>query len=160
MSRSMKLIISSLGGTDPTAAYIFDVSNPDYVVYLPAMADGRTKDSACGLVTRQNGDRDIVLAGGRDGYYGISRSFILSLESLTWRDGPDLPQGLGNLGETQLENTFLVVGGVRNRRFDVYSNKIYKFDEVNDDWITLPAEMSYGGGIYSAFLVSDESVIC
>jgi len=59
--------------------------------------------------------------------------FIFSLESLTWRPGPILKQSLMFVSYTQLEDGFLVIGGVGSNS-GIIANTVYKFSDQSYEW--------------------------
>ena len=48
------------------------------------------------------------LAGG---YLSESSTFLMNLEDMTWRAGPDLPYGMNAPGYVQYKDSVLLVGG-------------------------------------------------
>ena len=117
---------------------------------------------ACGLVTREDGRKEIVLAGGGNDY-GTNGTEVLNLETLTWRPGPELPHLLLGIASVQMENTFLAIGGAdKSSSAQFESNSILAFDAINDQWVELPQKLdiSASGWLDVAFLVPDEALDC
>jgi len=86
-------------------------------------------ETACGVVK----GADIVVARARDTY-------VYSLQSNLWRQGPPLARNLRLLASTQIGQTFSAVGGVDD---DVPAavDDIYRFDEDSYTWILEEAKL-------------------
>ena len=50
------------------------------------------------------------ILGGYDGDL-LNSSRLFNLDSMAWRDGPELPEQLDYMGYTQYRSSLLVVGG-------------------------------------------------
>jgi len=61
-------------------------------------------------------------------------SFIFSLTELTWRSGPPLPEELYQLTSVQLDDGFMVIGGVDGKDL-VSRNSVHTIDS-NYNWIS------------------------
>jgi hypothetical protein len=135
--------------------FLFNTETELWTPLDPPMPTNRNSPFA-GIVTHQDGKKELVVAGG----CGESSSEIYSFESLSWRTGPVLPIA-GDLcfgASVQYENTFLVVGGG-----NVISGEepdIYKYDPDNESWITLAENLKNGRERFAAFLVPNDYIQC
>ena len=78
-----------------------------------------------------DGKQEIVVTGGftpgsPDVYH--LKTQILSLTTLTWRDGNDLPQGYSYSAVAQLDKHFVFSGGYTNPT--TQTNNIVRFNRV------------------------------
>ena len=94
---------------------------------------------SCGLIQNPENGPEIVLADR-------GNSEIFSLDSLTWREGPEAPY-FYEASSAQLQDTFLVVGGTDED--GNHLDTIYEFDHVTYDWLLrsqrLPAPLRFPG---------------
>ena len=111
----------------------------------PSVARAR-EESHAGLVTFDNGTKAVIVAGGSP---GITSCEILDLETMTWSTGPSLLIGIENGASVQLEDTFIIVGGVIEANTDM----LWKFDPHNMDWVRMDQRMVTARSDLAAFLV-------
>ena len=114
--------------------------------------------SACGYVIREDGAKEIVIAGGGTALNLQNSTEILSLDTLTWRYGPDLPYSgnLVGLASVQMEKSFLAVGGSNSPNSGGLKYKsIFKYDNENDRWLELPQKLKEGGFLYDVIPVPE-----
>ena len=71
---------------------------------------------------------------------------------MKWSFGKDLPYSIRYGASVQLENTFLIVGGYNGS----YLNTLWKYDQLNEDWIQLNQTLKTARQWTTAFLVPDE----
>ncbi len=96
----------------------------------------------------------MVLSGGysdNGGNQPIQSTMIFSLTSGVWRSGPDLPSAMGRGGSVQYDGTTFLA---------VHASGIYKYDVVNDVWITLPQTMKTPRRDFAYALVPSDYVQC
>ncbi len=128
-------------------AYLLDWSMQEWT-QLDGMTTDTSDSCGCGLINNEQFGKEVVVAD-------LGTSEIFNFDSLTWRDGPDLPYGYG-YASVQLTDTFLLVGGLE----EDYSNKIYIFDEDNYEF-TLKSQTLWQPRAWSgAVVVPDELVNC
>jgi len=115
------------GGYDDVDTYIFNYGSLEWnnQQKLPEIM----ASAACGLVLNENGEQEIVIAKDFS-------TFVFSMANSEWREGPLLPQSFTNGASVQLRDTFLIVGG-RNSVDDTIMNTIYKFDNIDFEWVRL-----------------------
>ena len=106
-----------------------------------------------------DGGSKLVVSGGYDVNSTLmsSTSEILDLNTLTWTDGPDLPQQLGYGASVQFQDTFLAIGGSGNSGL---TDTIYQYDYTNNVWIERSEKIPTKGLYKAIFLVPDEAVNC
>jgi len=108
----------------------------------------RLEDVACGLV-----NNEVVVAASEE-------SYIFSLDNLTWREGPPLPENLKGLSYTQIGNTFLAVGGFIDNDEEKNVDTIYRFDDKNYGWILEEAKLSSPRSGVAVVALPDDFVTC
>ena len=142
-------------------SYIMNIEDPNDYLFLNDM-DYYRDFSACGLITREDGSVEIVVAGGGSRSAPTDTSEIFSFKTMTWRQGPLLPYAAVGIVGVQLETTFLAVGGSSDSQSfpDEKFKNLLQYDTINDDWISLPQKMEAGGWAYTAFFVDRDSVNC
>ncbi len=146
--------------SDIVSAWIMDTSDPgDPWTKLPTVpATAEKHRPFAGLVTRDDGVRQIIVGGGQ--YTGDFVTYILELDPLAtqWRvlnrplfgeikvhSGVSVPWG----------DTFLAVCGIDEN--GDYSDKIFYFntEASNERWVELSAKMTAGKSEHAAFLIPD-----
>ncbi len=70
----------------------------------------------------------------------LGTSEIFSLRTQTWREGPMLPTDFDLCAAAQLDETFLIVGGVDVDSYQMDS--IIEFDQINYEWIFRSQKLS------------------
>ena len=119
-------------------------------------------ETSCGCVTRSDGTRIIVAAGGFNrysaGYY--SSSYIYDLEIGQWIEGPELPYAMSWGKVIPTDTSFYIVGGYSysdgtNRFYD----RILEFDADNFAWVTREERMDIGRA--RGFMIDvDKNMFC
>ena len=83
------------------------------------------------VVSTESRGLELVVAGGGQDETTVE---ILSLNSLSWRLGPPLPEPLSHAGSVSLgEKSFLFLGGATDL-WEEFSDKIYEYDAENQSW--------------------------
>ncbi len=131
------------------STYLLDWDLQEWV-QLDSMSTYRNNYCGCGLINNENMGKEVVVAG-----YGTSE--IFNMATMTWRAGPNLPDGNG-YASVQLTNTFLLVGG--QEQAAVYSDKIYIFDEDAYVFNLKSQTMQYPRRDAAAVVVPDDFVDC
>ena len=139
------------GGEGVTeSAWILDVSSQEWIAQEPI--DFSREGSFAGLVTRSNGEQEIVIAGGNN----AASSEIFSLLTGSWRYGTNLPHFYRNGASVQNANASVAVGGYYADAEDT----IYKNDPDEESWELLPTRLEGGRYWMTARLVPDGSFGC
>ncbi len=118
---------------------------------LPPMTVERLYMS-CGVINNpENGIEAVIVEGGV--------TEIFNFRDETWRIGPTV-EVFGDAGFAQVGDTFVVVGGYS---FDETneSDKIYKFDHINYEWILMSQRLQVPRREYPGVVaVPDDFVTC
>ena len=111
---------------------------------------GRSRH-ACGKVGNA-----IVVAGG---YRTKRTSEVLSLDSMTWTEGPQIPVSGDFYGAAvyQRENTFYLIGGSSGVSF---LDEVYEIDLANSVWVERPEKLNGKRDGHSAVAVPDGFLRC
>ena len=117
-----------------------------------------------GIVTYLDGTKHLVVAGGNIGAKigaksEISSTFIMSLETMTWRAGPDLPQPRREGVSVQFQDTFLIVGGISSGDAN-YQNDIYQFNSNLEIWTKRAEKLITKRANFAAFFIPQEIAQC
>jgi len=113
---------------------------------------GGSFQSACGLVTNQNGEKEVVVVHDE-------LSAIFSFTDMEWRPGP-ISEGLvDDLVSVQLEDTFVVLGGIDDNGFSIVDS-IYIFNTTSYEFDLMEQKLSDKKELVLAVAVPDEFVIC
>ena len=105
--------------------YILDWEEKEYQELRHKLPDYTRYSPACGLLSPDGYAQSIVIAG--DG-----TSDILSLDTMTWSTGPDLPINHERMTSVQLSDTFALVGGY-NENTEMLEDSILIFDPIAYD---------------------------
>ena len=108
-----------------------------------------------GMVSRGNSTKEVVVSSGFDDTTG-SKTEILDLETLTWREGPAFPTGTNiyDGAPLQYKNSFLVSGGLGPAG---NSDEIWFFDPNYDSWV-LTGRMQMARRFHaSALILADQN---
>ncbi len=104
---------------------------------------------SCGLIRHPINGIEAVVAGN-------GNSEIFNFTSLSWRPGPDAPN-FNVASYTQLSDTFVMVGGyVGGQNLDT----LYKFDNVNYDWVPMEHHLQVPSRGPALATVPDNFVSC
>ncbi len=123
---------------------------PDWTwTELPAITKNYAWPS-CGLIKNPNNGREAVIAGEE-------KNEIFNFKNLTWRDGPTVPYFI-YAGYTQLSDTFLVVGGKHSSSYS-YLSTIYKFNNINYEWVQLCRNLQTKSGYYPGVVTVPDSFV-
>jgi N-acetylneuraminic acid mutarotase len=114
-----------------------------------------TSNTQAGLVTLADGTKEVIVVAGD----GVVATQIFSLDTQTWRLGPDFPGGELVLGSSvQYGDTFLIVGGfaVAGEWLDT----IYVYDAEAESWELTDETLAVPRFYFAALLVPDDYVTC
>ncbi len=138
-----------VNGVDDDPAYLLNWDTKQWTELLP-MNEYHYYPS-CGLINNpENGLEVVVVENGE--------TEIFNFNDLTWRAGPVVDY-VDHAGFAQLENTFVVVGGVDSNN-DV-TDTIFLFDHINYDWILHSQRLATPRDSYPGVLaVPDDFVSC
>ncbi len=118
---------------------------------LPSMTVERDKMS-CGLINNPVNGIEVVVVE-----HGVTEIFNFIDEE--WRTGPTV-EPFYEAGYAQIGDTFAVVGGFSYDEYDT-SDRIYKFDHVNYDWILMSQRLQVPRSYYPGVVaVPDDFVNC
>lgn len=158
----LKINTTHLFITNPSnqSASIFSLEDPDTRVNLESSPDIHYYQ-ACGLVTKDSGELEVVVAGGRQlSNMAYDTCSILSLTSLTWRQGPSLPHAVQDMASVQYGSSFVILGGFDPQTNDMFTNILLFNSSSSPSWVVLPQSLTHAKGSSAAFLVPDEAVNC
>ncbi len=116
---------------------------------LPEMENYFTKPG-CGLIHNPTRGLEAVVAAFR-------RSEIFNFYNQTWRAEPT-PPDFQHPGFTQLGDTFVVVGGYSIRN-NTDLDTIYKFDNINYDWVQLAQHLQIATADYPGVTTVPDSFV-
>lgn len=119
------------------------------------MKDERTKYQS-GLVTYPNGDKGILVAGGKT---KVTTTEFLNLQTLTWSPKASLPFDISWGSTVEFGQSFAIIGGVSDTR-GYELNTILYYDPESDSWRVLDKTLKKPRQQFSAFWVSDEFAKC
>jgi len=142
-------IFFTAGEGDTLATFMLDWPTQEWIV-LDDIPSGSMSEPACGFVKTPLG-QEVVLASD-------TRSFIFSLDDMQWREGPLLPEDLDNLTNVQLNNYFLVVGGLNRGNYE--EDTIYRFDPNSYTWLREVPMMAIPRKHTGAVAVPDDFLAC
>ncbi len=106
---------------------------------------------ACGLARSESKGVEIVVVG--DG-----ESEIFSLESMSWRSGPDQSFPTSVLTAAQLRKTFLVVGGSAGDSNETV-RKVYEYDPEEETFVLLEQELEVSRSEAAAVAIPENSIV-
>ena len=115
----------------------------------PILSKGR-RQSHAGQVTFKNGTRMIVAASGML----ETTTEFLNVDGDRWHFGPELPYYFSLGASVQLDDTFLIVGGVD--ALSKYLDTIWAFNIETEEWTLLDQHLTTGRRSTAAFLVPDD----
>ena len=145
-----------LGNVEATnEVFMFDLTT-NLWTELPPLLQARDQVQA-GLVTKSDGQKEIIVAGGQ--LPSSSDSFIFNLETQEWREGPNLPYPLYSAASVPYGDTVLFVGGARGD-FTNLTSTMMKYDQENEAFVILDEKMANARMLFSAFFVPDNYVNC
>lgn len=111
-----------------------------------------------GVVEKKDGTLELVKVGGDTQF--ATNVAILNLSTMEWRTGnSQLPEPLYQGVSVPYDRTFLLVGGY-NYQNNRYSDKIYKYQPEDEDFIELQYTIQYPRKVHSAFLVPGDYFEC
>ncbi len=111
---------------------------------------------SCGLATKTDGSRIVVLAGGAHDTDAIDQSYIYDLNQGLFLPGPPLPQPRVWGRAVQYQDSFLIVGGGDSTYYaSEKQEEIYWFDPESESWITLPVVLDNPDFVTAALMVPD-----
>ncbi len=120
---------------------------------------GARRYTHAGLATRDNGDQELVVAGGEFN----DTSDILDLKTMMWRDGPKLPFDLQNGASVEFGSTFLLVGGYSILGGNVMES-IIEYNPGpsigNESWTVRNETLKMARQDFAAFMVPNNYVAC
>ena len=144
------------------SSYVFNVESHTWK-QLPSLLNWRAESHA-GLAIFNNGSQAAVIAGGQIGrtellFLDSPKSYWLKsnemkITSSSWVRGPDMPYNIKKGASVQLNDTFIIVGGIR--RWSRALNTIWKFDIQTEKWTMLKQMLKFARSQHIAFLVPDE----
>ena len=143
------------GSTLTEKAWIF---NSETEIWQ-SVNDLPTARVACQAGVAKYGDDSyhVIVTGG----YGVKTTEIFSLDTLTWRVGPDFPYDVSYASVVPFEDTFLVVGGyTEDFAFFGEMDTVIKFDPLTESWIELPVKMKDTRESFAAFTIPDWYANC
>lgn len=95
------------------------------------------------------------MTGGDD-----TKTHILNLKSLSWRSGPDLDVPVKYASVVQYGNTFLIVGGFRQKSSGERFRDIRQFDPEANKWIIRSEKLKTPKMDMAAVWVPDDYFHC
>ncbi len=112
----------------------------------------------CGLATRSDGSRVVVLAGGS---YGASKcssyTHIYELEQDFWIPGPHLPEERGWGRAVQYEDTFIIVGGrLTFSESSIMLDTLLRFDPDVPAWEVMEQRLENPDYVSVALIAPDD----
>lgn len=123
---------------------------------LPPTARYRNGRSVCGYAERRGfggadaaPTREVVLGGGAAESFAERASEILDLDSLTWRQGPPLPERMSSALAVPWRKSFVILGG---------PNEIYEY--VEELWWKREEKLRRKKPSYGAVLVQVPDHVC
>ncbi len=107
---------------------------------------------SCGLINNpENGIEAVIVDHGN--------TEIFNFREEAWRTGPTV-EPFKDAGFTQIGDTFVVVGGYSYNELEE-SDRIYKFDNINYEWILMSQRLQVPRDVYPGVVaVPDEFVTC
>ncbi len=134
---------------DTGNAYLLDWYEQTWTE-LPTMTVDRYRMS-CGLINNpENGIEAVIVEDGV--------TEIFNFRDEEWRTGPAVGS-FSLAGYAQIGDTFVVVGGEDDKNADL--DTIYKFDNINYDWILMSQRLQVPRTLYPGVVaVPDEFVTC
>ncbi len=119
---------------------------------LPPMTVDR-EHMSCGLINNPENGIEVVIVED-----GVTEIFNIRDEE--WRTVSTTVESFEEASYAQIGDTFVVVGGYSNDESD-YSDKIYKFDHINYEWILMTQRLHVPRSTYPGVVaVPDEFVNC
>ncbi len=107
---------------------------------------------SCGLINNPANGIEAVIVGD-----GVTRIFNFADEE--WKTGPTV-ESIRDAGSAQIGDTFVVVGGYSDDEFDL-SDRIYKFDHINYQWILMSQRLQVPREYYPGVVaVPDNFATC
>ncbi len=107
---------------------------------------------SCGLINNPENGIEVVIVED-----GVTE--IFNFGNGEWKTGP-MVEHFYYAGYAQIGDTFVVVGGYSLDESD-YSDRIYKFDHINYEWIMMSQRLQVSRSYYpGVFAVPDEFVTC
>lgn len=91
---------------------------------------------ACGIVSNQAGEKELVAAGGRGSVVNVVE--IYSIASDMWTIVNPLPAKIDNAAAVQYGDSFVMLGGIVGT---TNLKTIYKYNKNDDCWTLLDAEL-------------------
>ena len=151
-----------VGGEAGEAVYGWDElthrwTNPGQ---LPDFPGGYRDFEVCGVATRSDGLKEVVVTGGSINGTAYQETHIFSPQTGQWRPGADFPVPIEGAEAVQFGHTFIVVGGFVDQREGSYDN-IWMWEPDTLTWTDTGKKLALGraprGG---AFFVPDDHVTC
>lgn len=137
-------------------AYILDMEQEEWAEVEP-MAETRY-GPICGTITRDDGETEVVVAGGKSETEVFKSTEIFSLSDMAWRSGPDLPLAIESATAVQFGDSFLAIGGVDAN--GTHLKTFYTFDVEQEDWMEKEERLRRARSHLVAIFVPDEAVEC
>lgn len=99
----------------------------------------------------------VIVVGGASGGTWLSTVEVLSEDSRSWKDGPELPFGIccGSLVEDSFGGVILI-GGFNG----TYLNTLYHLANAKAEWVEMPQKLKSARSMSAAYLVPDELTNC
>ena len=135
-------------------SYIFDKKTGNFT-QIANMAHSRL-GHACGLIQSNNSGPEIVVAGGSQ--VGLLVE-ILSLSTMEWREGPNLPKDIEFPASVPFGNSFLIIGGSNTGEYGFYDS-IYEYGVEGGNWIERPEKLSQAKYDLTAVMLDTNDVNC
>jgi len=145
---------TELNDRDSEQSFFFNMDTSEYIQIedMPSTLEF----TACGLVESRQFGREVVVVGHE-------RTYILSLSTLQWRDGPAFSAdgSVNYWGYSQLgEDTFILVGGRGVMGLHYALDSIYSFDQKNYQWTLQEAKLDVGRFYPGVVALPDDFVEC
>lgn len=134
--------------------YVLDTADGIWRLGANNLTEARARCQG-GMIRRSDGSTAAVIAGGFD----IKSSEIFDPITETLNPGPELPFDIRSAASVQLEDTFLIVGGISEEMDDTLIS-IIMFDVENNQWQALTPTLGTPRSNMAAILVPSDFVEC
>ena len=112
----------------------------------------------CGIAQAADGSGpELVIAGGVDLNL---KTYIYNVQSMTWRQGKDLPIPIKGGASVPYDDSFLIVGGETNDWTPRAVNSIYYYNSMGEEWLLRPEKLGEANRYLAAVMVAEDAVNC
>ena len=136
------------------ACYIFDKKTGNFT-QIADLAYSR-QGHACGFINSNNAGPEVLVAGGNPNDISVE---ILSLSTMEWRVGPNLPKGIDYPASVPFGNSFLIIGG-SDFEENTFYDTIYEYEVEGGNWIERPEKLGQPKYDLTAIMLDTKDVDC